>query len=892
MNHRLPPKFILKFFRWYCHPKLVDHIEGDLMEEYNRNSRKSTRWRADIRFAIDVLLLLRPEIIRPLEGYPKTNSIGMYKNYFKISVRQLVKNKVLTGINLVGLTLGFTCFLLLALYIHDELSFDLFHRDADRIVRVLQHEQQEDGSVRTMAQVSPLLGRESAVQFQEVDDVCRLSAFGRVALGNDPVSRSYERIWSPDDNFFAFFDFELVEGDKNTALKSPDAIVISERLAHKYFGNESALGKTLWSAFTRNGQPVYLTVTGIMKDTPKNSHLQVEALFSEATWSTIFRWYSEYVSTDWVSSEYVTYLKLKPDANKAALAAKVTELVKRNYPKDQEFKSTFTLQSLSEVHFTQDNAQDNELNSNSIKPFYLYMFGAVGLLLLLIACLNYMNLSTAAALQRTREIGTRKSLGAHKGQLITQFLIDSLVLTTLSGGVAIFLVQLVLPFVNNFSGKEITVSALPISWLFSLAGVIFLTGLLAVLYPAIVTTRVSAVDALKRHLKIGTESFPIRKLLLTAQFAISIIMIAATLIIYRQLNFLRGKDLGFTHDNLLVVDINSDRLRRNFEMVKAEFSKPAEVISITTSTRVPGEWKNYPIVSILSSGQTQSQESIYVGIDKDFLKTYNIRLLEGRTIDDPRADSLKVVLTRLAVQRLGLVNPIGQQLEIPALRVGGGRETLETPFRVEVIGVVEDFHFESLRNEMMPVIFGAPNTVIQRIDYYTLRVKTDDWNQTLATLKEINLRIDPDNPLEYTFLDARFEQLYQTDVKRGQIFLVLSIVVVIIACLGLFALVSYSVESRTKEIGVRKVLGASVASIVRLISAEFLLVVLAGGALGVPIAWYFGQGWLHEFAYRTPLGVDVFSLAVLIALAIALVTISLRTIRAAGANPVNSLRSE
>jgi putative ABC transport system permease protein len=870
---------------------MLNHIEGDLLEDYGKRRTKNGKWRADIKFVWDVFLLMRPEIIRPLEGYKNLNTFGMYKNYFKISFRQLVKNKSFAFINIAGLTLGFTCFLLLALYIHDELSFDMFHRDADRIVRVLQHEQQEDGSILNLAQVSPMLGKETATQYQEVEDLCRLTAFGRVTLGNDPLSRGHERIWSPDANIFQFFDFTLVEGDPTTVLKNPDCIVITEALAKKYFGDESALGKTIWTAFRREGKPVYMTVTGIMKE-PKNSHLQFQVFFSEATWSTLFDDYREYVSTDWVSNEYVTYFKLKPGTNNQTLAGKITELVKAHYPPDQPFKSSFTLQPLSDIHLYQDKANDAEINVNGIKPFYLYMFGAVGTLLLIIACLNYMNLSTAAAFKRTREMGTRKSLGALRGQLVNQFLTDSFILTAISIVMAVLVAQLAIPTLNKFTGKEMSLMELPASWMVWMGGIVLFTGLLSALYPAFVAIRVSAVEALKKEIKIGNSGLPIRKVLLVAQFAISIMMIASTLVIYRQLKFMREKDLGFNHENLLVIDINSDRLRRNFETVKTEFSKPTEVVSIATSTRVPGEWKNFPVATVNASGNTQGRDMIFVGIDKDFLKTYNIKLLEGRTIEDPRADSLKIVLTKMAVMQLGLTNPIGQMIEIPAWRAGGTRRVLEKPFQAEVIGVVEDFHFESLHREMMPVIFGAPNTVIQRIDYYTLRVKTNNWNETLATLKSINAKMDAENPLEYTFLESRFEDFYQTDAKRGQIFLTLSIIVVLIASMGLFALVSYSVESRTKEIGVRKVLGASVQSIVGLVSKEFLLLVLIGGLIAVPVAWYFAHQWLKDFAYRTNLGVELFILAAIVALLIAFITIWVRVIRAATVNPVKSLRTE
>lgn len=889
-----PPKLPLLFFRWFCHPKLRDSIEGDLTELYEERRIAHGKLKADFRFFIDVLLLFRLGIIKPTEGYQNLNTYGMYKSYFKITIRQLIKNKTLAGINISVLTLGFSCFLLLTLYLHDEVSFDMFHKDAGTIYRIVQQEQHENGTVRHVSSVAPAIGKEVGEQFAEVNDMCRLSAFGRVALGNDPAMRTQERALSADPNFFTFFNFPLVEGNPADALLNPDAIVISETIKEKYFGPGPALGKQIWSGYMRNGQSVNLYVGGVMKNFPKNSHLQIDILFSDATWKSLYPNYGNYVNTDWVDTEYTTYLKIKPDHDVALIAARIQNLVKSNYPANREFRSKFSLQPLHEIHTQSDNliSAADEFSSYTIKPFYLYTFGAIGILLLLTACLNYMNLATAVALKRTREIGTRKTMGAPNLQMAGQFITDSVVLSLISLFLAITIVYGLLPWVNVFTEKEMALTTLPVAWIWGTLAIIFLVGVLSAIYPALIATRVSIVDALKREIKIGSSSLSVRKILLIGQFAISVMMIASTLVIHQQLTYMREKDLGFSHENLLVIDINSRNLRRNFETVKNEFSKPAEVMKITASTRVPGEWKSFPIATTKSDQHVNGTEMIFVGIDNDFLETYKIKLIAGRTIEDPVADSLKIVVTQLAAEQLGLTDPIGQMIEIPKVRYGERMEVPDRPFRAEIIGVVENFHFESMRSQMMPVIFGAPNTAIQAIDYYTLLIKTDNWDQTIKSLKEINAKLDPNIPLEYTFLDSRFEELYEVDAKRGKIFLVFSVVIVLIACLGLFALVSYSVESRIKEIGVRKVLGASAASIVGLISKEFLILVLIAGAIGLPVAWYFMQSWLQEFAYHIPFGAMVFVNAMLLALFIAFATIGLRTFRAAKANPVNSLRSE
>ena len=816
----------------------------------------------------------------------------MFFNHFKISFRQLMKNKAFTFINIFGLTLGFLSFILLALYVHDELSFDLFHKDASRMYRVLQHEKQEDGTMRNVAPVAARIGVEAVTQIPEVEESCRISGIGRTTMGNDPLTRDYEQILLTDPNFLTFFNFPLLEGDPATALSKPDAIVISESFAKKYFGSTPAMGKRLWSIIRRNDQNVEFTVTGIMKDFPKNSHLQFDILFSDATWPSTFSWYTEFVTTDWTSNTYITYLKLRNDADQSLVENKIKTLVKANYPEADEFKSEFSLQPFNQIHLYSDGIQGNEANANGMSPFYLYMFGAIGFLLLLIACLNYMNLSTAAAFKRTREIGTRKTLGAQRSQLIMQFISDSVLLSLISLLLALVILQTILPAVNQFTEKELTLTSIPLAWAFGILGIILLAGIASALYPAFVTARVSPAEALKKEIRIGNRSLPVRKVLVVAQFTISIIMIASTLVIYQQLQFMRDKDLGFNVESLLVVDINSNQLRRNFENIKAEFAKPAEVISISTSTRVPGEWKSFPISTVKAAGEPNGKEMIYVGIDNDFLATYDIELKEGRNFTSGPADSTKVILTELAVQQLGLTNPVGQIIEIPSVRWGGGIETLDRVLRAEVIGVVENFHFESLRTNMMPVIFAAPNTPIQRIDYYTLKIKTSDWPAMITKLKEINAKIDADNPMEYTFLDNRFEEFYKADAQRGQIFLTFSMIVVFIACMGLFALVSYSVESRIKEIGIRKVLGASVQNIVGMVSKEFLVLVLIACVLAIPVAYFFMQKWLQDFAYRIDMGAGVFIMAGVITVLIATLTISLRSIKAATANPVKSLRSE
>lgn len=816
----------------------------------------------------------------------------MLLNYLKISVRYLVRNGTFSAINLFGLTLGFFSFLVLAMYVHDELSFDTFHADADRIYRVIQHEQQRDGTVRDMASVAIRVGPAAASEFPEIEMATRFSAYGRVAVGNDLESRDYLRLTPADTNFFRMFNFPLKEGDPATALKEPMSIVVTESAAIKYFGEGSPLGKTLWTDFDRNGQQVYFYVTGVMKDNLSNSHLRLNVLVSEATFRSVFDWYADYEATNWEGNNDVTYLKLRAGADVASLETKITEMVKSHYPADREFRSTFTLQPLKDIHMHSDNMQvRSEISTVGIKPFYIYLFAMVGGLILLIACLNYLNLSTAAAYKRTREIGTRKTLGAQRTQLIAQFAGEAVILSVVSFVLAFGALPMLLPIINQFTEKQMSLQSLPSSWILGLTAVMLVAGIGSSVYPAFIIARVSPSEALKKNIRLGRQSLPVRKLLVATQFAISILMIAATLVIYNQLNYLRSKDLGFTLDGLFVIDINGPGLR-DVDKVKEEFFSIPEVQSITTSGRVPGEWKTFPIATVKNFGEPEGNEMIYVGVDKDFLSTYNIKLLEGRNFAGDRSDSTKVIITRLAAEQLGLDEPVGQEIEIPSSRFGAGVEVFEQPLRVQIIGVADNFHFESFRQSMMPLVFAYPETEVQGLDYYTLRVETDNWSATVEKILAIYRKFDSMRPMEYNFLEDRFMDFYRVDEKRGQLFLMFSGIIVLIACLGLFALVSYSVESRVKEISIRKTLGASVGSILVIIGKEFVVIVLVSAVVALPVAWYLVDSWLNDFAYRVPLGPGVFVVAALLAAIIATVTVVVRTVGTARANPVKWLRSE
>ncbi|MEP2667626.1 MAG: ABC transporter permease [Cyclobacteriaceae bacterium] len=810
----------------------------------------------------------------------------MYFNNIKTTYRHLLKNRAFSIINIFGLTIGFLCFIVIALYLHDELNFDRMHTDADRIYRVIRHQQTEEGVTKNVASVPGRIGPESHQQFPEIEEIMRISHFGSLTMGNDPLTRGYEELNVVDSTFFDFFDFKLLQGDPKTALTHPNGIVISQQVAIKYFNTEDALGKVIWA------NDYDLFVAGVMENFPPNSHLQLDILFTKSAVDTYFPFHARMRTSDWDTNSTATYLKLK-SANIKDVENKITQLVAANYPPDKEFRSDFTLQPLQDIHLNSSNIEDYQVNISGFTPFYVYMFTVIAFLVLLIATLNYMNLSTAAAFKRTKEIGTRKTLGAGKLSLISQFLGEAILLSLVSLVIAIALLQIFIPGINAFTLKSLSISTLPINWMIAIAFTLIGSGVLASLYPAFVVSKVSPSEAIKKEIRFANRSIPVRKVLVIAQFAISIIMISSTLIIYKQLNYMRDKELGFDVENLVTIDINSGIQRRQFESIKNEFSKLPEVQSVTVSSRVPGEWKNFPVASVNLIEKSVSEEMIYVGVDSDFLETFDIQLKEGRNFNaSSTADSAKVIVTQLAVDNLGLEDPIGQVISIPRISIGGRIRDRDVPFQAEVIGVVDNFYFESFRKEMMPLIMAYHNNPIHSIDYYTLRVKTRDWNNTLADLKRISANFDPINPIEYNFLDSKFRDFYESDAKRGQVFLVFSSIIILIACLGLFALVTFSIENRKKEIGVRKVLGASTNSIINLVSKEFIALVVIAFIIATPMVIMTMHNWLSEFAYKVNIGVGTFAVSGLITLFIATATISFHALKAANTNPVDALKSE
>lgn len=899
-----PPINPPRWARWLLtrlHPDAtLEEVEGDLNELYAYQYQRAGKTQATLRYLLNVASVL-PPFVRQRERKQEYNQRSnlhpvMLRNHLKIAVRTFKRNKLYTALNLAGLTFGITCFLLIGLYLFDELTFDQQHSRADRIYRVIEHKTVK-GEATTVAGGSYKLASESKRVLAEVENTTRLSRWGRANLINpeNPVNFQ-ETITNADENFLRVFDFPLLLGDKTTALNEPNSIVINEDLALRLFGHTQVLGKTL--QFSHMESP--LKVTGVLKNHPRNSSFDFNSLVSEASFHNA-GYFRQTMSSDWASANFSVYVLLKPNANAEAVSAKLTRLVLANFKPDVGTTLSYRLQPLNDLHLRSEGITDGARNSNveamaQGSPFYLRIFSFVALFVLCIAGINYMNLATARASNRLKEIGVRKSVGAVRSNLVYQFLVEALLMTSLSAVLALALVNVLLPFLNPFVNKQLTLGFGTDYrvWLMALLATLFI-GLLSGSYPALLLSGYQPVRLLKGLKPQQGSSLSLRKALVVFQFAISTVMITATIVLYWQVRFMNTTNLGFNKNLLVVMDVNTGTARERFETIKADMAKIPSVKAVSVTSRVPGEWKTIRTVKINPQGRSDDPKIAYlIGADKDFARTFEVALLKGRNFVNP-ADSTAVLLNETAARLLNITEPADQVVEIPAMSRGsefGPVNADNTPFRARVIGIVKDFHFQSLRDKIEPLVLAYNRNPIHVIDYYTARIDANAIPETLEKLKAVLVKADPDEPFEYHFLDQQLARFYLEDARRQTLLIWVALATIFIACLGLFGLATYAAEQRTKEIGVRKVLGASVTSVASLLSMDFLKLVFVAIGIAFPVAWWATSQWLQEYAYHVDLAWWMFALAGVLAVGIALLTISFQSIKAALMNPVKSLRSE
>ncbi|MDX1912901.1 MAG: FtsX-like permease family protein [Saprospiraceae bacterium] len=818
----------------------------------------------------------------------------MFKNYLTIALRNFSRNKLHTWLNVAGLTFGLSCALLLGLYLMDELTFDRHHAQEERIFRVIEHRKTKNEALN-LAGSSYRLAEDAKKNIGEIANTARIARFGRSNLMNPdkPGYKVHELMTLADNGLMEIFDFEALEGDPRSALKEPNSIVVTEELAQRYFHTSHVLGKIMRMDF----QEAPLKITAVLKNHPRNSSFDFPLIISEATFlaDSNFR---KNAMADWSSNEFATYVLLGKNVDPKAVAPKLTQLVAEHPDPEEGATMTYSLQALKDIHLYSEGIVDSARNSNvaamsSGSLFYLKIFGAVALFVLLLACINYMNLTTAKATNRSKEIGVRKTAGAFRKQLLVQFMTESVVVTAVSFVLAIVLVNLLLPSFNQFMEKDLSLDhTTPLYvWLMAL-GVLLTTGLFAGSYPSLLMSRFSPALLLKKMTRSSDAS--LRKSLVVFQFSVSVVMIISTIALYRQVHFLYNKDLGFKKDLLVVVDINSGKIRNSSETVQAEFSKIPGVRNVSVTSRVPGEWKTIPTVKLKPEGSNEEHKTAYfLGVDEAFFNTFDIELLQGQAFSGS-GDTSSVILNETAANLLGIETASGQAIEIPERAFEGTYSPLRggKVFHARVVGIAKDFHYQTLREKIAPLVMAYQDNPVHRIDYFTSRVEAGDIPGTLEKMEAALLAIDPEHPLEYHFLDDQLALFYAEDARRQSMLVWAALAAIFIACMGLFGLATHAAERRTKEIGIRKVLGANVSGLTGLLAKDFLILVGIAILIASPLAYYFMEKWLSDFAYRIEMEWWMFAGAGVLAVLIAFLTVSFQSVKAALANPVESLRSE
>jgi putative ABC transport system permease protein len=801
----------------------------------------------------------------------------MLKNYFKIALRNLWRKRTYSLINVTGLAVGMACCFLIFLYVHFEFSYDRFHQKADRIYRVVGDLTSSTETLHWYVTPGPL-ARSIRAEFPQVQQVTRLINLGVLVQKGSVKFQETHTIWA-DSSIFSVFDFPLIYGDPRTALKEPNSVVLSESAAVKYFGHSDPVGQHL--LLTSRNLPGI--VTGVMKDIPENSHIKADMMISMATYiQSIQSW----VDVSWGDYLFSTYVLLSPGADPAILQSKLPALVQKyegSELKSRNTQYTLGLEPLMSIYLHSSYGGMITGNLDNV-----HILAVIGIFILLIAAVNFINLSTARSVERAKEVGIRKCAGAKSGQLIGQFLIESMLIAVVAFFLALALCHFLLPLFNQLSGKTISAGifdsmAYPF-WLLMLALGI---GLLAGVYPALVLSSFKPVIVLKGHFSSGSRGVVLRKALVVAQYTISISLVVSTLVVYSQLNFMQHQPLGFDKDQVLVIPNNGDSSALAF---KRDIAAIPAVESSALTSSIPGRTYNtngndvWPMNIENSKGEWQRLNVAFYNADADFLPLYKVRLLAGRNFyKGTRNDSAHVIINKTAALALGYTEESLGQL-IGKRNKGSGDSAVNT-----VIGVVDDFHFHSLKEPIQPLCIQTGQWWVQ---FLSIKINTGNLPGTLSALAAQWQKAVPNRPFNYFFLDDDFNSQYGAEERFGRLFIYFSALALFISSLGLLGLSAYSTLQRTREIGIRKVLGASVSGIVGLLSGDFVKLVVIAWSFACPISWLAMSRWLGGFAYRTTLNGGLFVLAGAGALLIAVVTISAQAIKAALANPVESLRSE
>ena len=784
----------------------------------------------------------------------------MFKNYLKIAFRNIKRNKGYSFINITGLAIGMACFILMLLLALDELSFNGFHENAQRIYRVII---ENDTIYKSpIAVTSAPLAAALKKDFPGITEAAcfNYAGGGLVKYGDKIIEEDYFTFTDP--SFFKMFSFSFLKGNPLTALQDPLGVVLSEKTAEKYFGNKNPLGEVLEIKNIAN-----LTVTGVIQ-TPKNSSLIVDFMVS----NHLYNYYHMNID-DWDWLNFVTFVMLHSKADAEQLKSQIYGYYKKRWP---DTKARLLLQPLKRIHLY-SNYQYDKLRTSSIYAIYILLLLAV--FVLLIACVNFMNLSTARSAKRMKEVGQRKVVGANKQQLIRQFLGESILFSLIALFFAIALVELALPHLNQLVFKEMSLygSFTPIMAL-GFIGIALLTGIIAGSYPAFFLSSFKVVYVLKGPAQKGAKGSLMRKILAVGQFAVSILLIIAVTVLYKQLHYIRNVNLGYDKEQLVCVEMNAD-IKKSYDAVKSELLKEPGIINVTAAINLPvWAWPSFTASKWEGKDTDRRLKLHYCYVDYDYFKTFKMKILQGRGFsrEFPSDLTSAVILNEEAVKQMEIENPLGKHLDL-------------MNHKGKIIGIVKDFHFNDLRSKIDPLVIKlAP----KETDFMVIRVGPNSIPGALELIKRQWKSFAPDYPFKFRFLDDHLDLIYLPERAIGKVVSIFTLLAIFISCLGLFGLASFMTERRTKEIGIRKSLGASVSGIVRLLSKEFLKWIVVANIIAWPIAFLVMNKFLQIYAYRTTIGVWPFLLAGVLALLIAVLSVGSQSIKTAKTNPVEALRYE
>lgn len=788
----------------------------------------------------------------------------MIKNYLKIAIRNIMRHKAFAMINIAGLTIGMTCSILILLWVRNEMSYDTFHANANKLYRVVCNVAQFKAAVTPYPVVQELQAKAPGIK-----RVIRMQPAYSVVFQKDDHRFEEKDGLYVDSTFLQSFSFPLVKGDRNAALLRSDGILISEDMAVKYFGKEDPVGKVL-----RKNNAENVVVTGVLANVPANSHLQFDYIMPMSAIASSNSDIKNYV---WDNFNFFSYVELdesvaSSEAGVKKVTAQLDEIYKKQIP-DNLLKVDFTLQPVTRIHLHSDYQADVAGHGNYL---YVKIFFIVAIFILIVACINFMNLATARSARRAKEVGLRKVVGAVRGQLVMQFIGESVLISFVALVIAVLVVWMLLPAFNKLAGKELAVSLFDGQLLLTLCGIALVTGLLSGSYPALFLSSFKPVKVLKGNVRKMGGNLVFRNTLVVVQFVVSIVLLAGTAIVFQQLNFIKNMNLGFERSNLLCLPMTGD-LAGKYDVLKAELKSNPLTSNYTITNGIPVGYTNGTL-NVQWEGKPSTDQTLFPNMDvnENFFDVFQMKMLSGRAFSPAFADSNNYIINETAARAMGMnsESAIGKSLTM------WGTKGM-------IVGVVKDFNFKAIQHKIDPMILRfRPGSIA------IVRTQPGATEATIKALERVNAKLNPAYPFSYSFVDQEIDKLYKGEQQMGRLFNLFAILAIFISCMGLYGLSAFMAEQRTKEIGVRKVLGASVGNVVYLLSASFTRLILVATVIAIPLAWWAINNWLQGFAYRVQVNWLIFALAALTALVIAWLTVGYESIKAAIANPVKSLRSE